>query len=96
MTPEERTDAVEHPKHYTNLKVWATHPISGEGGFVALECIELVEALELGFHLGNVQKYLFRAGRSDGRAKGAVLEDLKKARWYLDRYIQECGVADES
>ena len=96
MTPEERTDAVEHPKHYTNLKVWATRPISGEDVFVTLECIELVEALKLGFHLGNVQKYLFRAGRSDGRAKGAVLEDLKKARWYLDRYIQGCEDADAS
>lgn len=32
-------------------------------------------------------KYLTRAGRVDGNNKGAILEDLKKARWYLNREI---------
>lgn len=44
--------------------------------------IDLIEAQGLGFNLGNVVKYICRAGR-----KGDLLEDLKKARWYLEREI---------
>ncbi|MEQ8785103.1 MAG: DUF3310 domain-containing protein [Pirellulaceae bacterium] len=61
-------DAIEHPAHYT---------------FSRIEVIDSIEAWELGFHLGNVVKYVARAGR-----KGSKLQDLKKARWYLDREIQ--------
>ena len=39
-------------------------------------------AEHLSFNLGNVVKYVSRAGR-----KGDALEDLQKARWYLDREI---------
>lgn len=39
--------------------------------------------LGLGFHLGNVMKYIWRWQNKDG------VEALKKARWYLDRKIQE-------
>jgi len=49
--------------------------------------IEVIDFLEdqahLNFHLGNVIKYVTRADH-----KGFPLEDLKKARWYLDREIQ--------
>ena len=48
----------------------------------AYECIKVLEAWGLGLHLGNCVKYICRAGR-----KGDALEDLRKARWYLDRYI---------
>lgn len=54
---------------------YASHP-SG------VECIEIVE--HMSFNLGNVIKYLWRADE-----KGAPLDDLKKARWYLDREIQK-------
>jgi hypothetical protein len=37
----------------------------------------------MNFCLGNAIKYLWRAGE-----KGDVIEDLKKARWYVDREIQ--------
>ena len=47
-----------------------------------LEAIDVIEAFGLGFHLGNVVKYALCAGR-----KGDAMEDLKKARWYLDREI---------
>lgn len=47
-----------------------------------LEVIDVIEAFGLGFRLGNAVKYILRAGR-----KGAALEDLNKARWYLDREI---------
>jgi len=60
-------DPINHPAHYT---------------FSAVEPIDVIEAWQLGFHLGNAVKYIARAER-----KGACLEDLKKARWYLDREI---------
>ena len=45
-----------------------------------IECIQIVE--HMNFCLGNALKYIWRAG-----LKGDELEDLKKARWYLDREI---------
>lgn len=45
-----------------------------------IECIDVVEHFT--FNRGNAIKYLWRAG-----AKGDVLEDLKKARWYVTREI---------
>lgn len=46
------------------------------------ETIRVIEAWKLGFNLGNAVKYISREG-----AKGDPVEDLKKARWYLDREI---------
>jgi hypothetical protein len=48
-----------------------------------IETIDFIEAKQLSYHLGNVVKYVSRAGH-----KGERLEDLKKARWYLDREIE--------
>ena len=45
------------------------------------ECIEIAE--HMNFCLGNALKYLWRAG-----LKGDAVEDLKKARWYIDREIR--------
>lgn len=45
-----------------------------------VECIDVAE--HLGFNLGNTLKYIWRAGRKD-----ALIQDLEKARWYLDREI---------
>lgn len=47
-----------------------------------IEVIEITELLS--FTLGNVVKYVLRADY-----KGKPLEDLKKARWYLDREIAQ-------
>ena len=63
------TDTVNHPAHY---KV---------GG---IETIDFIEAKGLGYHLGNVIKYVSRANH-----KGKLLEDLEKAKWYLDREIMK-------
>lgn len=63
------SDPVNNPSHYQ------------AGG---LESIDVIEAFELNFRLGNVIKYVLRADR-----KGKALEDLKKARWYLDREISK-------
>lgn len=60
------------------------HPAHYGGANNPYEAIKVIEAWELGFCLGNVVKCIARAGR-----KGDPLEDLKKARWYLERQIAE-------
>ena len=45
-----------------------------------VECITITE--HMGFNLGNALKYIWRADE-----KGAALQDLEKARWYIDREI---------
>jgi hypothetical protein len=62
-------DPVAKPSHYI------------VGGF---ECLDVIEALGLGFNLGNVLKYVWRAGRKE---PAKTVEDLRKARVYLDREI---------
>jgi len=62
-----KPDPVNHPPHY---KV---------GG---IEVIDFIEAKDLSFRLGNVIKYVSRAGK-----KGDPIEDLEKALWYLQREI---------
>lgn len=47
------------------------------------EAIKVIEAWGLGFHLGNVLKYISRAGKKSP----SEVEDLKKALWYLQRRI---------
>ena len=71
--PPQTEDMVNHPAHYT------------QG---AVECIEAIKASMtaqqfLGYLKGNAMKYMWRF-----QFKGGV-EDLKKARWYLDRLITE-------
>lgn len=46
--------------------------------------ILVIEAWGLNFHRGQVVKYVSRAGHKGGETE---LDDLKKARWYLDREI---------
>lgn len=65
----ETKESVNHPSHY-----------QGKG----LESIQVIEAFELGFNLGNAVKYILRAGK-----KGARDEDIRKAIWYLNREIED-------
>ena len=65
-------DPVNHPPHYKT------------GG---IETIDFIEAKDLGYHLGNVIKYVTRA-----KHKGNELEDLKKAQWYLERAIMNLHI----
>jgi hypothetical protein len=48
-----------------------------------IEVIEAIEDWKLDFHAGNVVKYVARH-----QHKKNPVEDLKKARWYLDRLIE--------
>lgn len=59
------------------------HPSHYGGPESPYEAIKVIEAWGLGFALGNAVKYICRAGRKTRRP----IEDLKKARWYLDREI---------
>lgn len=59
-------DPVAHPPHYI---------VPG-----LPECIDVIEGLGLGYHVGNALKYIWRAGR-----KGDAVGDLRKAAWYLTR-----------
>ena len=47
-----------------------------------IETIDFIEAKKLGYNLGNVVKYVSRA-----EYKGRLIEDLRKAEWYLKREI---------
>jgi len=69
LTDIERREAVDHPDYYKR------------GG---IEAIDAIEAWGLGFNLGNVVKYIARAGRKTADS----LQDLQKAAWYLDREIK--------
>jgi hypothetical protein len=51
--------------------------------FGSVEVIDAIDAWGLGFSLGNAVKYIARA-----KHKGSELEDLAKARWYLNHEIQ--------
>jgi hypothetical protein len=66
-------DPVNHPTHYTSS------PARCDCG-ATIECIQITE--HMGFSLGNATKYIWRAD-----LKHDAIEDLKKARWYLDREI---------
>lgn len=49
------------------------------------EAIDVIESWNLNFNLGNAVKYICRAGIKD---ESKSLEDLEKARWYLEREIK--------
>lgn len=64
---------VNHPEHYQFGK-------NNE-----YEAIKVIEAWDLDFHLGNTVKYISRAGKKNPMKE---LEDLTKAKWYLERKIE--------
>lgn len=57
-----------------------------------IEVIEYIEDKKLGFCLGNAIKYISRAGKKDPTKE---IEDLKKAKWYIERRIKELEEARE-
>jgi Protein of unknwon function (DUF3310) len=58
------------------------HPKHYTGHPSGIECIQITE--HMSFCLGNAIKYIWRADLKDD-----AVEDLRKARWYLDREIQK-------
>ena len=51
-----------------------------------IEVIDFIEDKKLGFCLGNAIKYIARAGKKDTDKEA---QDIKKAIWYLNRYLKE-------
>lgn len=60
------------------------HPSHYNSHPAGIECIDVIEHLP--FNVGNAIKYLWRADH-----KGKQIEDLEKARWYIEREIQRVG-----
>lgn len=58
------------------------HPSHYGGEDNPYEAIKVIEAWKLGFNLGNTVKYIAREGQ-----KGVPIVDLQKAKWYLEREI---------
>lgn len=56
------------------------HPAHYTGHPSGVECITITE--HMSFCLGNAIKYIWRAG-----LKEDAVEDLRKARWYVDREL---------
>ena len=64
-------NSINHPDHYG-------------GKDNTYEAIKIIEAYDLNFSLGNVIKYVLRAGKKSENA----IEDLEKAKWYVQRQIE--------
>lgn len=60
---------------------YVNHPPHYKGHPSGVECIDIVE--HMGFCLGNAVKYIWRAD-----LKGNAVQDLEKAKWYLEREIE--------
>lgn len=67
------------------------HPAHYEAAGYLVQPIDVTEGLP--FCLGNAVKYLARAGKKNGSPE---VEDLKKARWYIERQMQAWKDADET
>lgn len=67
------SEQVNHPQHYG-------------GADNAYEAIKVIEAWELDFCLGNTVKYISRAGKKE---TDKTVQDLEKAKWYLERKISQ-------
>ena len=52
--------------------------------FGKIEVLDAIEDWGLDYHRGNILKYIVRAGKKGDK----LIEDLRKARFYLDRYIR--------
>ena len=71
--------------HSSNFKIIITERILfTHYTFGSIEVIDVIEGLKLPYHLGNAVKYIARAGHKD---PAKTTEDLRKAVWYLNRYI---------
>ena len=71
---EPNVDMVNHPSHYT------------QGGIECIDALKAATVSKTGIEAvctANVIKYLWRYEEKNG------IEDVKKARWYIDRLIRE-------
>lgn len=64
-------DEINHPTHYTQVP--------------GVECIDVIEALAMPYHLGCALKYLWRWDM-----KATPKANIRKAIWYLERWLEVC------
>lgn len=79
---EVKNDRVNHPSHYTWLK-----------DLCGIEVIDITR--HMNFNLGNCIKYILRAGHKSEQGmdnKQKQIEDLKKARFYIDDEIKRLEI----
>ena len=69
-----------HNKIIEDRKEMINHPQHYNKG---IEAIDIIESWDLNFSLGNAIKYILRAPH-----KSNQIEDLKKAKWYVEREIE--------
>ena len=83
---ESMLEAVSKPKERkAKPKVdMVNHPPHYTAG--GIETIDYIEAKEFNYHLGNAVKYIWRADE-----KWDAIEDLKKAKWYIERELKKRG-----
>jgi hypothetical protein len=75
-----RMAPADRPEFGTSNVDLVNHPPHYTQGGV--ETIDFIEAKKLNYNLGNAVKYITRADH-----KGTRLQDLQKAKWYLEREI---------
>ena len=85
MADEKNKKSAEHDTTAQNNDP-VNHPAHYTTG--KIEVIDYIEDQKLPYHLGNTVKYISRAGKKD---KDKTVEDLKKAVWYIERYIGLIG-----
>ena len=69
---------LEHPDYYRSC---------------GIEAIDLIDVHGLNFNLGNVIKYVTRAGKKEGEE---TLTALNKARWYLEHEMERIQKGDQA
>ena len=84
---EWQKDIMENDTYIGDIPQSINDPVNHPSHYTdgKIEVIDFIEDKQLGFHLGNAVKYISRAGK---KAPNKKIQDLEKARWYLDREIE--------
>jgi len=82
-------DNVNKPKHYMSPNPVEARDKVGNIFDAYLQALDVIKAWELNFNLGQIIKYVLRSGKK-GDNPQLWIEDLKKARFYLDDEIKQC------
>ena len=87
MLREEKKELINHPSHYGGDTTYEAIKVNNAEKLINDFSLAMntFSSIGLNFNLGNVVKYIARAGQKQGESE---LKDLKKAVWYLNDYIK--------
>lgn len=85
ISPTEKENNTNRCKEENDIIEHPAHYTQG------IECMDYIESHKLNYARGNIIKYVTRAGLKDASKE---VEDLEKARWYLDREIERVKKAN--